>query len=175
MPLAANQVLKYNGSRWTNAALAISELSDVVLDDTTPRELGSVNSSVSNGSVNRSTLQSNTLRTNAMTTDDSTTTVDLSSYTSNVYIHYTSSPLTISNGPDDLRGECVASNKEADGVEAIADGVVNPVTLSGGVIVQVDTDGAVFAQALYANNAFYHRYGLLSSMATIPWQKLYGG
>ena len=141
MPLQNNQQLLYNStlSKWTNDFSSLSDQKDVLL------------STPSNGQVlsyNGTKWINNTTSSGSptMSTDTTTTTLNLSSYSTNTYIDYTASSITVSNGPSSVNG-----------------------TVLGGVTVKFETDGTFFKQDLYVNGVLYVRFGKLSSISTSTW------
>ena len=141
MPLASGQLLKYNGTKWTNSLVNISEVTGVTL--TTP-SAGQVLSFNGTNWVNTNS-SSNSLQTNTTTTS-----IDLNTFTTNTYTNYTSSSITVSNGPAQI---------------------VNPVTT--GLVVLVETNGVFFTQSVYIRREAYVRSGNLADISSINWYNLY--
>ena len=92
MPLVANQLLKYNGTKWTNSRAAISELLDVNLVTPTAGQALTYNGSNWTNNMISTTMQTNT----------TSTTLDLNSFTVNSFISYQASSITVSNGPSQI-------------------------------------------------------------------------
>ena len=143
MPLATGQALIYNSttSKWTNQKPTVTDCGDVVL------------TSVTNGDVLKysgGNWINGTIPTAGVSTDTTTTTLNLSSYSTATFIHYTASSITVSNGPSTVNG-----------------------TVLGGVTVQFETDGDFFNQRLYAGGSIYYRSGNISNINSAIWKPLY--
>ncbi len=99
MPLANNQVLKYNGTKWTNALVNLSELNDVTLTSPTSNQVLSYNGT--------KWVNSPPSSSGAMITDTTTTSLNLSSYSTNSFVDYRANSITVTNGPSNVNGTVV--------------------------------------------------------------------